>query len=166
VNTVGVNMPAAIGHKGLADMVRLSMETNFVSHLTVLQEWLARLPETPAYWTRQYISISSNSASLPRTRSLPYCASKAALSMALRVAARELAGVVSVYGYEPGLLFGTPMTEEWSVGKSHRMHRMRGGPELRGGIRPGRLARMIVGNIVNGGPELNGCLIRVDGGEQ
>lgn len=112
------------------------------------------------------VVISSNSARIPRTNSAAYCASKAALSMAVRCKARELGragSVVLAYGYEPGLLGGTPMTE--SVGEDLAgvpLHRMPGvGPK---GLTPARVANMVVQNL-EGGRELNGCLYPVDAGE-
>jgi NAD(P)-dependent dehydrogenase (short-subunit alcohol dehydrogenase family) len=172
VNTAGINEPFPTDGVGLAHKLEEHFQVNVTGHVLVLQHWLAKLPETVAYWTNHYVSISSNSARIARSRSLPYCASKAALSQAIRVAARDAAGLASVYAYEPGLLDGTPMTS--AVGDSlagltsgyHASHRMRGGKELEHGIRPGRLARMIVNNVKIGGPELNGSIIRLDGGEQ
>jgi NAD(P)-dependent dehydrogenase (short-subunit alcohol dehydrogenase family) len=172
VNTVGINEPFPTDGVGLAHKMEESFLVNVIGHMYVLQHWLAKRPETVAYWTNHYVSISSNSARIARSRSLPYCASKAALSQAIRCAARDHAGDASIYAYEPGLLDGTPMTS--AVGDSlrglmsgyHASHRMRGGKELTHGIRPGRLARMIVSNVQIGGPELNGSIIRLDGGEQ
>lgn len=138
--------------------------------LTEFADWVASSPEPEA--PRHYVVMSSNSAHIARTGSAAYCASKAALSMAIRVRARELAeaGIVC-YGYEPGLLAGTPMTVEvekqlWRQhGSGVPMTRMRGS-ELTGGISVERLACMVVSNLTCGGQELNGCLFRVDAGEQ
>jgi NAD(P)-dependent dehydrogenase (short-subunit alcohol dehydrogenase family) len=174
VNTAGVNEPFPTEGVGLAHKLEDHFLVNVVSHVMVLQHWLAKLPETVAYWTNHYVSISSNSANIARSNSMPYCTTKAALSMAVRCAARDQAGKASIYAYEPGLLDGTPMTEQvrqelgqpFFNDKGPVMHRMRGGKELDHGIRPGRLARVIVNNVRIGGPELNGSIIRLDGGEQ
>jgi NAD(P)-dependent dehydrogenase (short-subunit alcohol dehydrogenase family) len=167
VNTAGINEPFPTEGVGLANKIEDAFMTNVLGHVYVLQHWMAALPETVAYWSNHYVSISSNSARIARSRSLPYCASKAALSMAIRCAARDYEGMANIYAYEPGLLDGTPMKRELT-GIIHRqqLHRMRGGRELVHGIRPGRLARMIVNNVKIGGPELNGSIIRLDGGEQ
>lgn len=116
---------------------------------------------------QHFVAISSNSAHIARTESAAYCASKAALSMALRVKAREI-GLAEeelvVYGYEPGLLAGTPMTKDVQLRIPGRLHRMPGQPTY--GISTERLAMLIAFNLRNGGRELNGCLLRIDGGEQ
>jgi hypothetical protein len=69
-----------------------------------------------------------------------------------------------IYGYEPGLLRGTPMTQEVKPRTDAPPHRMPGVPA--GGIDPARLAQLIGHNIAQGGYELNGTMIRLDGGEQ
>lgn len=175
VNTAGINEPFPTEGVGLANHMEDAFLTNVLGHVYPLQHWLAKTPETVAYWTNHYVSISSNSARIARSNSTPYCASKAALSMAIRCMARDSEGKASIYAYEPGLLDGTPMTEstkrdltayEGLAAREINMHRMRGGKELTHGIRPGRLARMIVNNVKIGGPELNGSIIRLDGGEQ
>jgi NAD(P)-dependent dehydrogenase (short-subunit alcohol dehydrogenase family) len=171
VNTAGINHPTFTDAVGLGAELEDHFLINVLGHVWVLQHWLAKLPDSAAYWSRHYVSLSSNSATIARSRSLPYCASKAALSMAIRCAARDSAGQANIYAYEPGLLFGTPMTDSVMTElrqdtASLDMHRMRGGKELTAGIRPGRLARMIVNNIRIGGPELNGCVLRLDAGEQ
>lgn len=123
-----------------------------------------------------FVVIGSNSAHIARTGSAAYCASKAALAMAVRVNARELArsdlGAI-LYGYEPGLLDGTPMTREVDyrlngpriVSRDDRipLHRM---PGIEDGVSPRFLAGLICFNLTQNAPELNGCLLRVDGGEQ
>lgn len=114
----------------------------------------------------QYVAISSNSAHIARRGSTAYCASKAALSMALRVRAREIGGdPVVVYGYEPGLLANTPMTEEVRQRFEGPLSRMQGSG-LDKGLNPYRLAGMVVCNLALGGAELNGCMLRIDAGEQ
>lgn len=132
--------------------------------LEAFEDYLRDDVDGPPY--RHYVAVSSNSARIPRTASAAYCASKAALSMGIRVRAREVGRSGSplvVYGYEPGLLAGTPMTaaveERWGGATLHRM------PGVRpAGIDPASVARMMVDNL-NGGRELNGCLIPVDAGE-
>jgi NAD(P)-dependent dehydrogenase (short-subunit alcohol dehydrogenase family) len=79
VNTAGINEPFPTDGVALCDKMDEAFATNVIGHMIVLQHWLAHLPETVAYWTNHYVSISSNSAHIARGRSLPYCASKAAL---------------------------------------------------------------------------------------
>jgi NAD(P)-dependent dehydrogenase (short-subunit alcohol dehydrogenase family) len=60
---------------------------------------------------RSVLAVSSDAAVRPMRTSLAYCASKAALNMAVRVAARELAPNVRVNAIAPGKVADTPMTE-------------------------------------------------------
>src|SRR5688500_8412398 len=114
VCTVGVNVPAEVQDAYLPTRMMDSFVTNVTGPTDVLRHCLlSQVRDERRGAVKKSSAISSNSARIPRTRSLPYCASTAALSMALRVAARELAGEgVAVWGYEPGLLAGTPMTQE------------------------------------------------------
>lgn len=109
-----------------------------------------------------FVAISSNSAHIARSQSMAYNASKAALSQSLRSAARDIGKAeigMSVYGYEPGLIKGTPMSAERS---GTRML----GPGLAEGLSRRTLAGQIVYNLAFGGAEQNGVLYRVDAGEQ
>jgi NAD(P)-dependent dehydrogenase (short-subunit alcohol dehydrogenase family) len=130
-------------------------DANVTTPMSLLNTWLEH--DIPA--GAQYIVISSNSAHIPRSNSMAYCATKAALSMAVRCAARDLqkAGFdLTVYGWEPGLVKGTPMSE----GRDGT--RMLGLPQ---GISRRSLAHQIVGAMAFGGAEYSGTLIRLDNGE-
>lgn len=171
VCTVGLNMPRAEAEPDVTDWYRWHMETNVTGPMRLLEAMrtAAVNPDfLPEAGFLHYVAISSNSARLPRSGSAAYCASKAALSMAIRVTAREGWGGdhdgILVYGYEPGLLAGTPMTqktqERWA-GQS--LHRMRGW-SLADGIPTDSLAALIVRNF-SCGPAINGTLIPYDEGE-
>lgn len=56
------------------------------------------------------VAVSSDAATRPMRTSIAYCASKAALDMAVKVAARELAPAVRVNAVSPGMIDGTAMT--------------------------------------------------------
>lgn len=168
--TAGINRSGSI----LADACDALIEQfviNTVGPVSILREWLATLSGTgqvsnlPNLYGYHFVGISSNSAHIARSQSLGYCASKAALSMALRCAAREVAHTgIAIYGYEPGWLDRTPMSEEvadrMSVGA--KRHRIPSGDP----IDPERLAHTIVRNLTDNTGNLNGCMIRIDGGEQ
>jgi NAD(P)-dependent dehydrogenase (short-subunit alcohol dehydrogenase family) len=159
--TVGINSNAGMERH---------LYVNCVVPLRLIDSWLVSLrggsvpnPKLP----RQFVGISSNSAHIARAGSVNYCASKAAFSMGLRVKGREVARSwkrMSVYGYEPGLLAGTPMTAQVAERLPKvNLHRMPGvAPE---GLDRYDLARIIVGNLASA-RSLNGCMIRVDAGEQ
>ena len=161
VCTVGLNGVEPVGDPW--DWYRWHFEVNVTGPMRLLLAWEAVITNA----TGHFVAVSSNSAQVPRSGSAAYCASKAALSMALRVKARERAATDRpplVYGYEPGLLAGTPMTGE-TVERfgSGQLTRMRS-PRLAGGMSPLGLAWMIVSNL-SLGPEVNGCLFRVDADE-
>lgn len=180
VCTVGVNQPHQFRVGGLGLTMQDAFHTNVIGPMEVLHQFITSPTRHPdqreGKYRRRFAAISSNSARVPRTGSTPYCASKAALSMALRVAARELADDPSaplVWGYEPGLLAGTPMTEQTlqhftdpkKVGREPYppLHRMKGVPAL--GLPVAELAERIMADVVYGSPGLNGCMFPFDAGE-
>jgi NAD(P)-dependent dehydrogenase (short-subunit alcohol dehydrogenase family) len=66
------------------------------------------------YWPDHKVSavvVSSDAAELPMRGSLAYCVSKAALDMAVKVMARELAPLWRVNAVAPGMVEGTNMTK-------------------------------------------------------
>jgi NAD(P)-dependent dehydrogenase (short-subunit alcohol dehydrogenase family) len=65
----------------------------------------------PHLQPRSVVAITSDAATRPMRNSMAYCASKAALTMAVRCAARELAPGVQVNAIAPGIIADTPMTE-------------------------------------------------------
>jgi NAD(P)-dependent dehydrogenase (short-subunit alcohol dehydrogenase family) len=145
---------------------------NCVGPMALLEAWGQTVPVKGSLG--HYVVISSNSAHIARTASAAYCASKAALSMAVRSVAREWArrdAPIIAYGYEPGMLAGTPMTMDVAnrlvasnFDRGVALHRMPG--VLPDGIPPEKLARLIVHNLRHGGRELNGTMLRIDAGEQ
>jgi NAD(P)-dependent dehydrogenase (short-subunit alcohol dehydrogenase family) len=169
VCTVGINQPAEISDAFLPAMMHNSFATNVTGPIDLLRHFVAS-PVRPERTTniKKFVAISSNSARIARRNSIAYCASKAALTMALRVAARELAhtGQCAVWGYEPGLLDGTPMTREVAkafVGTGH-LHRMPGVPPE--GLPVRDLARRIVQDLATFSYAHNGTIVQFDAGEQ
>lgn len=175
VCTAGINEPSSVlSHTD--DSNYRHMGINFHGHMRALGTWLNHWQSVgenlggldgPLHW----VSVSSNSAHIARSASLSYCASKAALSMGLRCAAREMAdkGPYAIYGYEPGWIDDTPMSAEvaerlkkvgWRT-DNLPLHRIPGGNTMHRAV----LADIIVGNLTKG-RALNGCMIRLDGGEQ
>jgi NAD(P)-dependent dehydrogenase (short-subunit alcohol dehydrogenase family) len=169
VCTVGVNLPARITDTDYLHRLGQSMLINVQWPMRLLESWIRVNDPSTTYQKggfNHFVAISSNSAHIARSSSGPYCASKAALSMAIRCAARELAeSQFCAYAYEPGMLDGTPMTENTRLafprGPLHRMP----GYAPRAGLSTRTLARLVVGNL-NTGKELNGCTLRMDAGEQ
>jgi len=180
VCTAGVNHEGSIQDQAMRGKLDQSFLINATGPLHLLhvwaEWWLYHLDEgfmvtnendgtqIPAF-PLHYVAISSNSAHIARSKSLAYCASKAALSMGIRCAARDLAGTwLNVYGYEPGWLSGTPMSKEVNKRFEYGMprHRIPGDRT----VDPAALAHMIVRNVANWYSSLNGCMLRLDGGEQ
>ena len=174
VCTAGVNLDCSIRDEIFYGQLAESMMTNATGPLHLLHRWqdwwlnnldgLGIEEETPAV-PMHFVAVSSNSAHIARSQSLAYCASKAALSMGIRCAARELAGTwLNVWGVEPGWLSGTPMSKEvnqrFEYGQPR--HRIPGDRT----VDPAALAHLIVGGLRNPYSSLNGCLLRIDGGEE
>lgn len=182
--TAGVNLEGGVSGTGWLGQVANSHRVNFMGPLILLSEWCrywrdildvgenlpAKEVDVRAVIRPEYLhfaAISSNSAHIARSKSLGYCTSKAALSMAVRCVAREMAthpaGFV-IYGYEPGWVDATPMSDSVQNRLDARdvvPHRIPGARTLK----KDRLAAMVVHNLMLGG-SLNGCVLRVDGGEQ
>lgn len=158
VCTVGINQPRGIASVDLSKKMVESFTVNVLGPLNALRMAMG------LGCVHQFVAISSNSAQIARRGSLPYCTSKAALSMALRVAAREMAGSgLLVYGYEFGLLTGTPMTADIANTFEGPLTRIPGAPA---GLSPQDAARAVVSNLFNPWQGLNGATLRYDGGEQ
>lgn len=166
VCTVGVNFPDG----GPGNMLR-NMEEQFrvnaygpmVVLMEALDRWQAVFPPESGF---NFIAVSSNSAHIARSESAGYCASKAALSMAVRSVARRHAatGVVKAWVYEPGWINGTPMSDEvrMRLKANVKPHRIPGGR----GVNRVELASRIVEDLVVAPHWLNGTAQRFDGGEQ
>jgi NAD(P)-dependent dehydrogenase (short-subunit alcohol dehydrogenase family) len=168
VCTVGINESFSLRADGLWEGMHKHIAVNYIGVIALLQHWVSMLAHTEVGLMpgpKQFVAISSNSAQIARRQSIPYCASKAALSMALRCAARELAGEgMLVYGYEPGLLAGTPMTAGSADAFPGPLHRMPGvKPE---GLSTMDFANTIVANLTHPNLALHGTMLRLDAGEQ
>lgn len=168
VCTVGVNMPATVDDwSKFPEALEQSMLVNYIGVMKLLSRWLGTLKSIDEDEWYNFVAISSNSAHVPRRSSAAYCASKAALSMGLRVAAREQADAqapqVNIYGYEPGFVQDTPMSEATEHTFQGKPHRIPGDRVLH----RSDLASIIVANLTYTpfGHYANGNMIRIDGGE-
>lgn len=166
VCTAGINRPRRATHS-TKSWYEDHFAVNVIGPMRLLDAWLSYGPDTDVPWPH-FVAISSNSARIPRGHSAAYCASKAALSMAIQCRARDVARVnqpMSIYAYEPGLIQGTPMTNETERRfPGQPLHRMLG-VGLEDGLSAHGLAGHVVRNIAFGGPELNGVCLRLDAGE-
>lgn len=86
--------------------VEQSFEVNVLGFINLLHHHGYRFPDSYG----SAVAISSDAGRIPMRTSIAYCASKAALNMAVRVAARELAPRWRVNAVAPGIISDTPMT--------------------------------------------------------
>lgn len=164
VCTVGMNEGGPVYGDDWWEHAEDLMATNYLAPMKVLtafEDYLSGMPGT-------FVAISSNSARIARSSSAAYCASKAALSMALRCAARDLTRAgrpMRVWGYEPGALEGTPMTRTVArrLGKDVPMSRMLTNPA---GLPVGAVARIVARDLLDSPEVLHGCIVPLDNGEQ
>ncbi len=171
VYAAGVNEETTILDSKWRSPMARQMAVNFAGAIEMLQNWLMYGREKGR--NNQFVTIASNSAHIPRSTGFGYCASKAAVVMAMRCAAREIASrsfdgdYPAIYTYSPGWLQGTPMSasvRERIVEKQlgSKLHRIPGGV----GVEPKALAQTILRNLsVTDGRMFNGTDIRIDGGE-
>jgi NAD(P)-dependent dehydrogenase (short-subunit alcohol dehydrogenase family) len=169
IYTAGINEETLLGQPlGVAPSMDKTWEVNALAPMVVLDYWLKAWEDievvqgvAPAGF--HFVVISSNSAVVPRSKSIGYCASKAALSQAVRCAARAVPEQVVVWGIEPGWIHGTPMSAEVVKRLDPANDVMRGGaPTDRRDI-----ASLIEWGIEAHFPKaLNGMMFRLDGGEQ
>lgn len=183
VCTAGINLANSLLNGNTVRAMQRQWEVNALGPIRVLEQWVkwwmhgfkAVGGYHPTQAPLHFVAISSNSAQVARSKSMGYCASKAALSMAIRCAAREMADTpLNIYSYEPGWLDGTPM----SANVEDRMRRVGRLGEPSGPVGPLHripgnrvvvpelLASMIVNGMEYTRSPLNGCTIRIDGGEQ
>lgn len=174
VCTVGVNRPSVVGNVKFASDMGHMFTVNAMGPLLMMEQWCFDLQEkrrnlsstTP--W-RSMCVVSSNSAHIARSQSVGYCASKAALSMGVRCLARQMANTrqpVSLFGVEPGWIDDTPMSEAVArllgTDDPALLHRI---PGERSMTRY-ELANYIVKLMIGDTRTLNGCMFRLDAGEQ
>jgi NAD(P)-dependent dehydrogenase (short-subunit alcohol dehydrogenase family) len=86
------------------------LNVNVLGFMRLLQV-VAEYNAAGGHQCRSVVAISSDAATRPMRTSMAYCASKAALEMAVRCAARELAPDTRVNAVSPGMIEGTEMTK-------------------------------------------------------
>lgn len=158
IYAVGMNLTDTEGVLGKS--AELHFELNARCFLDVAQAF-----KTVAFPGSQLVAVSSNSARIPRSPSLGYCMSKAALSMAVRVLARRWKGEPMVWGLEPGLM-NTDATiasvnANTYAGRAHRMQ----GVMSTYGLNADQVAETVAHSVLWGGMHLNGALLQMDAGE-
>jgi len=170
VYCAGVSGMAKVPGISLHRTVQHAAEVNYEGAVNALQWWAKQAIDRnfntdDAPDLQHFVVVSSNSAHIARSGSLAYCASKAAVSMAVRVAARELATTeLNVWGVEPGFILDTPMSERFRQNYTGPSHRIPGGDAR--ALTKDSLAAFILQTITLDAPWINGCMLRLDGGEE
>ena len=107
VYSAGFNSPDMLREVS-SDDVSDTFDVNVIGFINILS-FLA----DQRFGELSVVAIVSDAATVPMRGSIAYCSSKAALSMAVRCAAREMAGMGwRVNGVAPGVVANTPMTEK------------------------------------------------------
>lgn len=147
------------------DMVD-TMQTNVVGFANVMS-CLARMQDGG-----RVVAVSSDAADRPMRGSLAYCASKAALDMAVRVAARELAGMGwRVNAVSPGMTEPTGMQRQlddeiyrfrgWS--RKYAEEYEQAGMVIKRRATTQEVAQVVL-DVLSGPDYLNGSIVTINGG--
>ena len=150
--------------------IRTVLDTNLLGFINVL-EVVAAQPlrdERPL----SVVAVSSDAARRPMRTSIAYCASKAGLDMAVKVAARELGpfgwrinavspGMTDETGMQEYVDEMVPLVRGWDAAKTMAYERSQE-------VIPGRVHKDEVAELISQtlfGPEhLNGAIIEINGG--
>lgn len=117
------------------------------------------------------VCVVSTAADIPMRHSIGYCSSKAALKMAVRCAARELAPGWSVVGVSPHIVDDTPMTisadkkiqELCNLAKTNAMEYELSRVPMKRRTNPFEVAEFIY-QVMEMSPYLTGSIINFAGG--
>lgn len=117
------------------------------------------------------VAVSSDAATRPMRTSMAYCASKAALNMCVKQAARELAPFVRVNAVAPGMTAATGMTQYidstvprmrgWTALEARKYERSQIPMQRR--AEPTEIAR-VIGDVYHGPAYMTGSVVEVNGG--
>jgi NAD(P)-dependent dehydrogenase (short-subunit alcohol dehydrogenase family) len=165
--SAGINNLGWISQERMNIAMEYAFEVNCTGFITILSEHRRCFPNQGF----SAVAVSSDAARIPMRGSIAYCASKAALNAAVRVAARELAPACRVNAVAPGMVAGTPMTEyidatipkfrNWAPGFAQEYERQ--------GTPTGRRATLteVASTIVwvlTGPDQMTGAIIPINGG--
>jgi NAD(P)-dependent dehydrogenase (short-subunit alcohol dehydrogenase family) len=107
VYSAGINQLAWVTSDRIVHTVWDQFDVNCAGFIGVISEHIRQFPT--AYLSA--VAVSSDAGRIPMRGSVAYCASKAALNMAVRVLARELAPLHRINAVAPGMVADTPMTD-------------------------------------------------------
>lgn len=171
VYSAGINYLEWIGRMDMGDASDV-MNVNAMGFIRVLDELVPSNEEERFRRPLRVLAVSSDAAVRPLRTSIAYCASKAALDMAVKVAAREL----GPYGWRvnaisPGMLDDTDMTryvdsrvQEVRNWTEPRMREYERSQEVVDGRIDTFQVAQLAHDILNGPHHLNGAIIPLNGG--
>ena len=166
-----------MGEKGLGQAAEV-IDTNVMGFLRLMDYLCTGVPQNfdhgmhLAAQPRSIVAVSSDAASRPLRTSSAYCASKAALDMAVKVAARELGPHGwRVNAVSPGMTAPTgmsryvdervPVVRGWDIGRMQQYERSQ--EVVHGRIVPSEVGAVIADTLF-GPRHLNGSIITINGG--
>lgn len=145
-----------------------TFDVNVAGFIRVIRALAQRQADHPT----SIVAISSDAAEVPMRASMAYCASKAALSMAVRVAAREHAPHWRVNAIQPAAIEGTEMSKyvdqtvpelrNWSPNEA-RDRELSSAPMGRRATM-GEVAALTL-SVLDGPEFMSGSLVNITGGK-
>jgi NAD(P)-dependent dehydrogenase (short-subunit alcohol dehydrogenase family) len=165
----GVNYLHRIEDLSVAES-RYIMEVNYQGFINVLRAlWYH---QEPGLAPPRVVAVGSDAATRPMRTSLAYCASKAALDMAVRCAAREWGPAGwRINAVAPGMTSGTEMTDYidrrvpevrgWTPDQAAEYEMLQAVIKRR--AHPSEIAQVVL-DVLNGPDYLNGSIVTVNGG--
>ncbi len=167
VYSAGVNTLAWARDLTVNAIMRETFDINVTGLVTLISEHLRSWPESEM----NIVAVSSDAGRIPMRGSVAYCSSKAALNMAVRVLARELAPEHRINAVAPGMVEGTPMTEYidrtipgfrgWSLEFAREYERMGTPTGVRATLE--EVAQTIVW-LLFGPEQMTGAIVDINGG--
>jgi NAD(P)-dependent dehydrogenase (short-subunit alcohol dehydrogenase family) len=167
VYSAGANQLAWVSDKAI-DFIMLDLyDVNCAGFVMTISKHLYHFPESPM----SVVAVSSDAGRIPMRGSVAYCASKAALNMAVKVLARELAPIHRINAVAPGMVDDTLMTEYidrtlpdfrgWTVEHAHD-YEIQNTPTRRRATRQ-EVADTIVW-VLTGPAQMTGAIVEINGG--
>ena len=167
VYSAGWNRLAWVREQAVTFLAEDMFSVNCAGFITTISEHIKQFPATPL----SAVVVSSDAAEIPMRGSVAYCASKAALNMAVRTMARELAPFHRINAVAPGMVDGTPMTEyidetvppfrDWTHEQARNYERQNTPTKRRATL--GEVAETIAW-VLFGPAQMTGSIVSINGG--
>lgn len=107
VYSAGINQLAWVSDQKIVYRMEDMFSVNCAGFVALISEHILQYPNSAL----SAVAVSSDAAEIPMRGSVAYCASKAALNMAVKVMARELAPLHRINAVAPGMVEDTDMTD-------------------------------------------------------